>query len=107
MTRRTAFQDGGRQLGLEYRPELFADPDFVALVERVRVTNDWRLSARALARILVAWTLTARRRPIPITEEAILELPRPLHVAIVRAIAADRARLRRAGAPPVRRQGRG
>ncbi len=95
MTRRTAFEDGGRQLGIEYRPELFADPDFLALVERVRVTNDWGLSARALARILVAWTLTARGRPTPITEAAILELPRSLHVAIVRAIAADRERLRR------------
>ena len=100
MARRLAFEDGGRQLGLEYRPELFADPDFLALVERVRVTNDWGLSARALARLLVAWTLTAHGRPIPITEKAILELPRSLHLAIVRAIAADRARLRSARRGP-------
>ena len=100
MARRLAFEDGGRQLGLEYCPELFADPDFLALVERVRVTNDWGLSARALARLLVAWGLTARGRPLPITEETILELPRSLHLAIVRAIAADGERLRRAGRRP-------
>jgi hypothetical protein len=103
MTRRTTFEHGGTAVTIEYRPELFADGDFLALLAHVHLTNDLRLSARALAALLVAWSLTGRGRPLPITEGAILGLPFPLHVALIRAIAADGARMKAAaaaGLPP-------
>ena len=99
MTRRLAFEHGGSRVAIEYRPELFGDPDFLALLAHVLATNDVELSAQALARVLVGWSLSARGRPVPISAETILELPYSLHMALVRAIAADGQRMRRAGWP--------
>ena len=101
MTRRTTFEHDGREVAIEYRPELFADPGFLALLNHVQVTNDLGLSARALTRVLASWSVATRGRPTPITAAAILELPFPLHLAIVRAIAAD------GGGPPAVLQARG
>ena len=89
MTRRTTIRHGGRTVTIEYRPDRFADPEFRALLAHVVATNDLEASARALARVLVAWSLGTPARPVPITAEAILGLPFALPVALVRGIAED------------------
>src|SRR3712207_8100890 len=49
--------------------------------------------SRALALLLVSWSVAREGRSIPITEQAIAELPLPLTTAIVRAIRSEERRV--------------
>ena len=94
MARRAAIEHEGARIVVEYRPELFDDPGFRALADRIRATNDVRLHARALSLVLVCWSVTRAGRPVPIAEQSIADVSLALTAAIVRGIAADVVRMK-------------
>ncbi len=82
---------------VEYRPELFGDAGFRALVDQIRIRNDIRLHARALSLLLVSWDVAMEVHSLPITEDVIMDLPLELTAAVVRAIVDDGGRMKVTG----------
>ncbi len=97
MARRVALEHRGERIVVEYRPELFEDARFRALVDQVLIRNDVHLHARALSLLLASWSVARGGRAVPITEDVIVELPLDLTAAIVRAIGDDGGRMKVTG----------